>query len=123
MSLQPGARKPTSEEGWPCSFCHRPKREVGKIIYGQNGRVRICNECIGLCLDVLVDQRITLRPVGERTSSTTLYTTVRQDLEQQLGREPLDAEVANNLRARFGSDYIETTPQAGSHRSQGDTAD
>lgn len=87
VSLTLDARKPASEEGWPCSFCRRPKREVGKIIYGQNGRVRICNECVGLCLDMLTHERITLRPVGGRTSSMTMYTTVRRDLEQQLGRE------------------------------------
>ena len=31
-----------------CSFCGKPRAEVGRIIAGPNG-VFICNECIALC--------------------------------------------------------------------------
>lgn len=34
-----------------CSFCHKPQREVEKIIAGPN--VYICSECIRLCLDII----------------------------------------------------------------------
>ena len=32
-------------------FCHKPQREVDKIIAGPN--VYICSECIKLCLDII----------------------------------------------------------------------
>jgi ATP-dependent Clp protease ATP-binding subunit ClpX len=34
-----------------CSFCHKPQREVDKIVAGPN--VYICSECIKLCLDII----------------------------------------------------------------------
>jgi len=34
-----------------CSFCAKPSSEVGKVIAGPG--VYICNECVGLCHDIL----------------------------------------------------------------------
>lgn len=34
-----------------CSFCRKPAGMVGKLIAGPG--VSICNECVGLCLDIL----------------------------------------------------------------------
>ncbi len=34
-----------------CSFCAKPSSEVGKMIAGPG--VYICNECVGLCNDIL----------------------------------------------------------------------
>ena len=34
-----------------CSFCAKPSSEVGKVIAGPG--VYICNECVGLCNDIL----------------------------------------------------------------------
>lgn len=41
--------------GLSCSFCHKPQRDVEKIIAGPN--VYICNECIRLCLDIIRENR------------------------------------------------------------------
>jgi ATP-dependent Clp protease ATP-binding subunit ClpX len=43
--------KYTNPSGLSCSFCHKPQREVEKIIAGPN--VFICSECIRLCLDII----------------------------------------------------------------------
>jgi ATP-dependent Clp protease ATP-binding subunit ClpX len=43
--------KYTNPSGLACSFCHKPQREVDKIIAGPN--VYICSECIRLCLDII----------------------------------------------------------------------
>lgn len=43
--------KYTNPSGLACSFCHKPQREVDKIIAGPN--VYICSECIKLCLDII----------------------------------------------------------------------
>lgn len=43
--------KYSNPSGLSCSFCHKPQREVEKIIAGPN--VFICSECIRLCLDII----------------------------------------------------------------------
>lgn len=43
--------KYSNPSGLACSFCHKPQREVDKIIAGPN--VYICSECIRLCLDII----------------------------------------------------------------------
>lgn len=43
--------KYSSPGGLSCSFCHKPQREVDKIIAGPN--VYICSECIKLCMDII----------------------------------------------------------------------
>ena len=45
--------KYSNPSGLACSFCHKPQREVDKIIAGPN--VYICSECIKLCLDIIRD--------------------------------------------------------------------
>jgi ATP-dependent Clp protease ATP-binding subunit ClpX len=47
--------KYTNPAGLSCSFCHKPQRDVEKIIAGPN--VYICNECIRLCLDIIRENR------------------------------------------------------------------
>jgi ATP-dependent Clp protease ATP-binding subunit ClpX len=47
--------KYSSPAGLSCSFCHKPQREVEKIIAGPN--VYICNECIRLCLDIIRENK------------------------------------------------------------------
>ncbi len=43
--------KYSNPSGLSCSFCHKPQREVDKIVAGPN--VYICSECIRLCLDII----------------------------------------------------------------------
>ena len=38
-----------------CSFCGKPSSDVEKVIAGPG--VYICNECIGLCNDILASER------------------------------------------------------------------
>ncbi|NTX05962.1 hypothetical protein HUA74_22155 [Myxococcus sp. CA051A] len=38
-----------------CSFCEKYQREVRKLIAGPN--VFICDECVGLCNDVINEER------------------------------------------------------------------
>ena len=37
-----------------CSFCGKSEREVRKLIAGPS--VYICDECIGLCNDIIADE-------------------------------------------------------------------
>ncbi len=43
--------KYNNPSGLSCSFCHKPQKEVDKIIAGPN--VFICSECIKLCMDII----------------------------------------------------------------------
>ncbi len=36
-----------------CSFCGKTQKEVKKLIAGP--KVHICDECIGLCIDILAE--------------------------------------------------------------------
>jgi ClpX C4-type zinc finger len=46
-----------------CSFCAKPSSEVGKVIAGPG--VYICNECVGLCNDILRAEQ--QKPSGPET--------------------------------------------------------
>ena len=39
-----------------CDFCGKSKEDVEKLIVGENAA--ICNDCIDLCVDILVDEKI-----------------------------------------------------------------
>ncbi len=43
-----------SEDFPRCSFCHKTNREVRKLIAGPS--VYICNECINICNEILIDE-------------------------------------------------------------------
>ncbi len=47
-----------------CAFCNRPRDKVGRLISGQHG-LYICNECVVICADTLVEKGLTVRPVPE----------------------------------------------------------
>jgi hypothetical protein len=46
-----------------CSFCAKPSSEVAKVIAGPG--VYICNECVGLCNDILQEEQ--QKPSGPGT--------------------------------------------------------
>jgi len=54
-----GAAEPGSIQ---CSFCGKGQREVGTIVTGKT--VFICDECIGLCVDILAEEDG--QPIPER---------------------------------------------------------
>ena len=48
---------PEAKENWResrCAFCRKKKEEVVKVIVGQAGS--ICNECVGICNEILRDE-------------------------------------------------------------------
>ncbi|MBC7225246.1 MAG: ATP-dependent Clp protease ATP-binding subunit ClpX, partial [Anaerolineae bacterium] len=44
-----------------CSFCHRPREQVARLISGPEG-VYICDECVDLCQEILEEDREKHRP-------------------------------------------------------------
>ena len=43
------------EEKLYCSFCGRNNKEVSKLIQGSGPLVFICDKCIELCYDIMID--------------------------------------------------------------------
>ena len=40
-----------------CSFCGKLRREVADIVCGPTPSVAICNECVGLCREIMAEHR------------------------------------------------------------------
>lgn len=41
-----------------CSFCGKPELEVGKIILAGKNQKPICQQCIGICNQILDDAKL-----------------------------------------------------------------
>ncbi len=52
-----------------CSFCHRSEEEVHRLIAGPDG-VNICDECVGLCVEILEEEGVT--PTAQQKPAVTL---------------------------------------------------
>jgi ATP-dependent Clp protease ATP-binding subunit ClpX len=52
---QPGTGSGKTTIDVQCSFCAKPSSEVAKVIAGPG--VYICNECVGLCHDILQEEQ------------------------------------------------------------------
>ena len=39
-----------------CSFCHKTEDQVRKLIAGPDGKVFICDECIGICSEIMEEE-------------------------------------------------------------------
>ena len=62
-----------------CSFCNKTQDDVQKLIAGPN--VHICDECVDVCNDILLDDRLRASapdvPLTERSPSATGSTVVK----------------------------------------------
>jgi len=83
-----------------CSFCGKSQGEVKKLIAGP--RVHICEECIGLCNDILAEElieypaelrQVLLREIDNHESAATVLDNLRERLGEQMPtpiREAID---------------------------------
>ena len=53
MADQTGSKNKGSKKVLYCSFCGKSQNEVKKLIAGPS--VYICNECVSLCSDIIVE--------------------------------------------------------------------
>ncbi|MCB9668169.1 MAG: ATP-dependent Clp protease ATP-binding subunit ClpX [Alphaproteobacteria bacterium] len=72
--------KYSNPSGLSCSFCHKPQREVDKIIAGPN--VYICSECIRLCLDIIRENSGRQKPVSWGQSGVPVPAKIKTYLDQ-----------------------------------------
>jgi ATP-dependent Clp protease ATP-binding subunit ClpX len=94
-----------------CSFCGRPQEEVRKLISGPS--VYICNDCIGLCVDILkeeseqnnaTEQEIKLPTPRELVQSLNQYV-----IGQEHAKKTLSVAVYNHYKRLFRSGETDDT--------------
>ncbi len=67
-----------------CSFCHRSEEEVNRLIAGPDG-VNICDECVGLCVEILEEEGVTPAAQPKPTVSLSMDRVLSpQDLVRRL---------------------------------------
>ena len=84
--------KYSNPSGLSCSFCHKPQREVDKIVAGPN--VYICSECIRLCLDI-IRENSQQKPVSWGHSGVPSPAKIKSFLDQYVvGQEQAKRKLA-----------------------------
>lgn len=63
-----------------CSFCGKSQHEVKKLIAGPS--VFICDECIGLCNDIIRDETVSIEPVADARSDLPTPQEISELLDQ-----------------------------------------
>lgn len=83
-----------------CSFCARRQREVEKLIAGPG--VYICNECVALCGDIVVEDRAERAEEKRVAGMDDSFDKMLQEkaAEAKAEREPTVVDLVANLRAR-----------------------
>ena len=61
-----------------CSFCGKSQQEVKKLIAGPS--VFICDECIELCNDIILEEALADTDGSEKTSSLPVPQGIREAL-------------------------------------------
>ena len=98
-------RRMVLELSGSCSFCGKMVTEVAGLA-GVRGRlVRICNECIGLCCDILgeeveLDPRESLAPSARAAAELDGRMEELDDVLERLGKS------LEELAAEFGQTYV-----------------
>lgn len=81
-----------------CSFCRKDQHQVEKLVAGPG--VYICNECIGLCNDVLAGKQIKDFPGWADMSDDTLLATLTPSLRLVDSARDMLQNHIDMLRAR-----------------------
>ena len=82
MGRKKGTRPPFDDDMIFCSFCGKFKEEVNQLIAGPGG-IFICDECIGICHDIVESNDVNyLEKEMEEESKKENTNTIASDLEQ-----------------------------------------
>ena len=101
--------KYSNPSGLSCSFCHKPQREVDKIVAGPN--VYICSECIRLCLDI-IRENSHQKPVSWGHSGVPAPAKIKAYLDQYVvGQDPAKRKLAVAVYNHYKR--LEANAQAG----------
>ncbi|MEV0383280.1 ClpX C4-type zinc finger protein [Nonomuraea sp. NPDC050643] len=81
-----------------CSFCHKKSTDVSKVIAGPG--VHICDQCIGLCNEILEQERLAASTEPRLPTWETM--SEEQILEHLPKIAAVQAQVDDNLRDWVG---------------------
>jgi ClpX C4-type zinc finger len=56
LELRPRNAPPFDPDDLRCSFCGKPQSAVGSLITGPTPAVAICDECVGLCAEIIAER-------------------------------------------------------------------
>src|SRR2546423_9352054 len=82
-----------------CAFCGRPREEVRKLVAGPN--VYICDRCVSVCKQLLVDERRTAAKAGASSPTKPAELKARLDewvIGQERAKRMLTVAVYNHLK-------------------------
>ena len=94
-----------------CSFCGKPQEVVKKIIAGPSG-VFICDECVGLCQDIIEEEVYDENDVVEQVEMPT-PADIKKILDeyvigQEEAKKTLSVAVYNHYKRILNNDYVES---------------
>jgi ATP-dependent Clp protease ATP-binding subunit ClpX len=107
--------KYSNPSGLACSFCHKPQREVDKIIAGPN--VYICSECIKLCLDI-IRENAQSKPISWGHQKVPPPAKIKAFLDQyvvgqDMAKRKLAVAVYNHYKRLEANQKVEGQPDEG----------
>ncbi len=88
-----------------CSFCHKTQHEVRKLIAGPN--VFICDECVGLCDDIVAEKHRVLAP-----DDPAFYIGAPEALSTKSAEELIALKTKAEARISNLREFLRKTPQA-----------
>jgi ATP-dependent Clp protease ATP-binding subunit ClpX len=84
-----------------CSFCHKHKDQVAKLIVSD--QVAICNECVSLCQDLLIDEAADKSQIVKSTVTDSDPRKIKQYLDryvvgQENAKKTLSVAIVNHYK-------------------------
>jgi ATP-dependent Clp protease ATP-binding subunit ClpX len=70
-----------TEENLICSFCNKSRKDVTKMIVGSS-KVSICNECIGLCNEILEEDNVKAKKEKVKSGELLNPVKIKEFLDQ-----------------------------------------
>jgi ATP-dependent Clp protease ATP-binding subunit ClpX len=100
-------KSPENENGLVCAFCGKNEEQVNRIIAGLDS-VAICDDCVRLCNEIILDQTITeVREEGKLLSPAEIKARLDEYvIGQNQAKKILAVAVHNHYKRVFFADHL-----------------
>ncbi|MDR1125461.1 MAG: ATP-dependent Clp protease ATP-binding subunit ClpX, partial [Deltaproteobacteria bacterium] len=100
-------KSPENENGLVCAFCGKNEEQVNRIIAGLDS-VAICDDCVRLCNEIILDQTITeVREEGKLLSPAEIKAKLDEYvIGQNQAKKILAVAVHNHYKRVFFADHL-----------------
>ena len=108
MTSRGGTPPPTGRNEFQCSFCGKPQTRVKRLIAGHDRGVFICDECVGLCEQIISEESAAQTPKGNLISRGLNPKSIYGQLEeyvvgQEQAKKVLSVAVYNHYKRIWSS--------------------